>query len=145
MYCKPLHIYSLMAGKTLYLRCISESIRLTGPFSAGPNAAHSPESFHCSTEQQVPLSQGHWFSFLVWHCNNHKFAQEVTVPRPWSLMYCVCVSVHLHVCPSDNRLKESGDTEQNRARDSELQSYCMEHGCIAQGAGYESAETDRPV
>lgn len=31
------------------------------------------------------LSQGHWFSFLVWQCNNHKFVQEVTSRSLWLL------------------------------------------------------------
>lgn len=31
---------------------------LTGPLSAGPSATRSPESFHCSTEQQLPIATG---------------------------------------------------------------------------------------
>lgn len=97
------------------------------------------------------LSQGHWFSFLVWQCNNHKFAQEVTSPLSWLPVYSVyarvplSVNVYLNVHPTGSREKQR---TKKKSESRELQSYCSEHGCITEGGygtGCESAETDRPI
>lgn len=53
------YIYTAMAGKTLSLCCISLSgDAINWTFSTGPDATHSLESFHCSTEQQAFSTKG---------------------------------------------------------------------------------------
>lgn len=50
-----------------------------------PVQTSSPESFHCSSEQQVLSAGDIDFSPSVWHCNNHRFVQEVTSCWLWLL------------------------------------------------------------
>lgn len=66
---------------------LSKPVRLTGPFSAGPSANHSPESFHCSAEQQVPLARG--IDFHSW-CDSATIT-SLFKKLHWFLMYCVCL------------------------------------------------------
>lgn len=88
------HIYEVTWGKTLSLCRNSEVIRLPGPFSAGPDATHSPESFHCSSEQQVLSARGIDF---------HSWCDSTTITSLFKKLPPFChgflCTVHVCVCP----------------------------------------------
>lgn len=71
----------------------SEVIRLPGPFSAGPDATHSPESFHCSSEQQVLSARGIDF---------HSWCDSTTITSLFKKLPPFChgflCTVHVCVC-----------------------------------------------
>lgn len=68
---------------------LSELIRLTGPFSAGPNATYSPESFHCSTEQQVLSVRGIDF---------HSWCDSATITSLLKKLPVLCHGFQCTVC-----------------------------------------------
>ena len=78
------------------------------------------------TRAASSLSQGHWFSFLVWQRNNHKFAQDIC-PLHLFLMYSG--SMYHSVLVRSSALSIPSLPVRERP---ELQTFCWEHGCSSQ-------------
>lgn len=110
--------------------------RLTGPFNARPNATHWRESFHCSTEQDVHSVRS--IDFHSW-CDSvtiTSLLQKSPVPELLTCYIYVCMCARAQVSEWVRTwlcvLAYVHNCEQ-RVGDTELQSYCWEHGCITQG------------